>query len=47
MQQTKGLIRREHRDLLRVEHTPTRLLALLAADMARAQPTHRRSTSLG
>ena len=31
---SEGLIRHEHRDLLRVEHTPTRLLALLDADSA-------------
>ena len=43
----EGLIRREHRDLLRVEHTPARLLALLVADIAQARPTHRRSISLG
>ncbi len=33
---SEGLIRREHRDLLRVEDTPTRLLALLAADLAKS-----------
>ena len=43
----EGLIRREHRDLLRVEHTPTRLLSLLAADMAQAHSTHPRNISLG
>ena len=35
----EGLIRREHRDLLRVERTPARLLARLSADMAQAQLT--------
>ncbi len=35
----EGLIRREHRDLLRVERTPARLLRLLSADMADAQLT--------
>jgi uncharacterized protein (TIGR00730 family) len=35
----EGLIRRKHRDLLRVERTPTRLLRLLSADMAHAQLT--------
>ena len=43
----EGLIRREHRGLLRVEDTPVRLLAQLAADIAQAHPTHRRSISLG
>ena len=35
----EGLIRREHRDLLRVERTPARLLARLSADLAQAQRT--------
>lgn len=35
----EGLIRREHRDLLRVERTPARLLSLLSADMTEAQLT--------
>ena len=43
----EGLIRREHRGLLRVEDTPMRLLARLAADIAEARPAHPRSISLG
>jgi uncharacterized protein (TIGR00730 family) len=35
----EGLIKREHRDLLRVERTPARLLRLLSADMAEARLT--------
>lgn len=33
---TEGLIRREHRDLLRVDRTPARLLALLESDLAQS-----------
>ena len=44
---SEGLIRREHRDLLCVEHTPARLLALLAADVAQGHATHPHSISLG
>jgi uncharacterized protein (TIGR00730 family) len=40
---SEGFIRREHRDLLRVEHTPTRLLALVEADLARSTTTHARN----
>ncbi len=36
---SEGLIRSEHRDLLRVEHAPARLLAQLGADTAQAQLT--------
>ena len=36
---SEGFIRRQHRDLLRVEHTPTRLLALLDADSVLASTT--------
>ena len=42
----EGLIRREHRDLLRVEHTPARLLALLAADMAKLGTRHSASDNI-
>ena len=35
--ESENLIRREHRDLLRVEHTATRLLALLTADLAQTR----------
>ena len=35
----EGLIRHEHRALLRVERTPARLLSLLSADMAAARLT--------
>lgn len=35
--ESEKLIRREHRDLLRVEHTATRLLALLTADLAQSR----------
>ena len=35
--ESEKLIRREHRDLLRVEHRATRLLALLTADLAQSR----------
>ena len=42
----EGLIRREHRDLLRVGHTPTSLLALLAADIAKLGTRHSASDNI-
>lgn len=43
---SEGLIRREHRDLLRVEYTPTRLLALLAADIVQSPTPHRAASNI-
>jgi uncharacterized protein (TIGR00730 family) len=43
----EGLIRREHRGLLRVDDTPARLLAQLTSDIAQAHPAYPRSISLG
>ena len=37
---TEGLIRREHRDLLRVEQTPADLVALLASDLTQSRIAH-------